>query len=74
MTAPSRLAERARRSRRDEALARPDLRAPSDGFARAPSAGATSPMRKVVDPATRAAIEEFLARRAGRAGPGREPR
>jgi hypothetical protein len=50
------------RQRRDAALARGELRIATD--ARVPSAGVTSRAVKRGDPAVRAAIDEFLARRA----------
>lgn len=49
------------RARRDWALARGELRASTDE--RVPSAGITSMAVKRDDPAIRAAINEFLARR-----------
>ncbi len=56
--------ERVRRSARDTALARPELR--RDTTPRRPAAGAVSAAVKVTDAATRALIDEALARRAPR--------
>lgn len=51
------------KARREFALQRRDLREPSEP--RTAPAGATSPPLKVVDPASQAAIDAFLARREG---------
>jgi hypothetical protein len=50
------------RAMRDARLKRMDLRFAPDGFARRAPAGATAPMLKVTDPATKALIEATLTR------------
>ena len=65
MSRHNRIDTKRRKVNREIAVARPELRAPSDGFARrAPSSPFSAPI-KVQDEATARLIAEFQTRRTG---------
>lgn len=61
MKLPSRLAVRARQTRRDIAVLRPELRGEALREQRQPAAGVTSPAVKVRDPKLQRMIDDWKA-------------
>jgi hypothetical protein len=63
MSKPLRRRATSRQQRHEDALARPELRRPSDGFARIAPSSPISAAIKVIDPETRRLIDKALAKR-----------